>query len=199
MRFRLFRYLAVIVAVGLLILILLYPSVFRAYFFDNVPRNWSLSDFKSAVLVISLIVAGLSACLFLVWPFLKFKKVRPDDRFLAAIVLSFTVLTGFTVLFFQLYNNDRMWINASYSSSTQKEIEMQPIGKVMAENEILGFHYRALFLKMFQWSFFPIAIILPVLFLALGDLFLGKDFKLSLATSWLLLLAYLGFGFLLYG
>jgi len=199
LRFGIFRSLAVIVAVGLLIVTLLYPFVFRAYIFDNIPRDWSLSDFKSFILVFSLIIAGLSACLFLVWPFVKFKKIRPDTKFMAAIILSFTVLISFTLFFFQQYNNDRMWITASYSSSTQQEIEMQSIGKVMAENEILGFHYRALFLKMFQWSFFPIALILPTLFLALRDLFLGKDIKLSLATSWLLLLAFLGFGFLLYG
>ncbi len=206
------RSLAVILTIATLVLVVSYPFGLRAYFFDNIPRAWSLSDFKSSILVTSIAIAGLSAMIFLVWPFLKSKKAsniikkgpfiqrkRHRATFLAAILLSFTVFFTLTGIFFQLYNNDRGWITASYSDSTYKEIELQPIGTVMAENELLGFHYRALFLKFFQWTFFPFAVIMPVLLLMLGNVFLGKNYRLPLAVSWLLLLAFLGFGYLLYG
>ena len=183
----------------MLVFTLLYPFVFRDWIFDNIPRHWTLNYFKSFVLALSFAVAGSSAFVFLIMPFLRLKEFQRDYKLIGLIVLSFTVLIPFIRFFWQQYNNDRTWITASYLSSTQQEIEMQTIGKVMEESEILGFHYRALFLKMFQWSFFPIALALPMLFLTLGDHIQGRDIKLSLATSWLLLLAFLNFGFLLYG
>lgn len=191
--------LKIVLGVGMLVFTLLYPFVFRDWIFDNISRHWTLNYFKSFFLVLSFAVAGLSAFGFLIMPFLRLREFKRDYKLIGLIVFSFGAVITLTPFFWQQYNNDRAWITASYLGSTQQEIEMQTIGKVMEESEILGFHYRALFLKMFQWSFFPIGLVLPMLFLTLGEFIQGRDITLSLATSWLLLLAFLNFGFLLYG
>lgn len=177
----------------------LYPFILRDWIFDNIPRYWTLNSFKSSVLILLFAVASLSALVFLVIPLRRLEKFQLEYKLVSLIALSLSVTIALTSFFWQRYSNDRSWITASYLSETQQEIEMQTIGNVMEESEILGFHYRALFLKFLQCSFLPIGLVLSMFFVTLGEFFQGRDFRLSLATSWLLLLAFLNFGFLLYG
>lgn len=189
----------VMLGVGMLAFTGLYPFILRDWIFDNIPRYWTLNSFKSSVLILLFAVASLSALVFLVIPLRRLEKFQLEYKLVSLIALSLSVTIALTSFFWQRYSNDRSWITASYLSETQQEIEMQTIGNVMEESEILGFHYRALFLKFFQCSFLPIGLVLSMLFMTLGEFFQGRDIRLSLATSWLLLLAFLNFGFLLYG
>jgi hypothetical protein len=194
--------LKIMFGVGVLIFTILYPLVFRDWIFDNIPRDWTINWFKSIVLVFSFAVAGLSGAVSLIRPFLRLNECERNDRFIKIIGLSLTVIgimSTITIVFWNQYNNDRTWITASYLSSTQQEIEMQTIGAVMEESEVLGFHYRALFLKMLQWLFFPIALVLPMLFLTIRDFIQCTDIRASLVTSCLLIFAFINFGFALYG
>lgn len=191
--------LVIIFGVGVFIFTVLYPLVFRDWIFDNIPRHWTMNDFKSTVFVLSFAVAGLSAVGLLIKPLLHLEECERNGNLIKIILALFTVMISFTTFFWLRYNNDRTWITASYLSSTQQEIELQTIGAVMQESEVLGFHYRALFLKMLQWSFFPIALVLPILFLTVRNFIQCTDIRASLITSFLLLFAFIIFGFVLYG
>jgi hypothetical protein len=191
--------LTIMFGVGVLIFVVLYPLVFRDWIFDNIPRDWTMNYFKSTVFVLSFAVAGLSAVGLLIKPLLHVEECERNGNLIKIIAVLFTVMISFTTFFWLQYNNDRTWITASYLSNTQQEIEMQTIGAVMEESEILGFHYRALFLKLAQWSFFPIALVLPMLFLTVRNFIQCIDIRASLVTSFLLLFAFIIFGFSLYG
>ena len=190
--------LKTVLAIGMIMSVILYPFMLRDLIFDNIPRDWTLSSFKSIILVLIVFIDILSVYFFLYRPSRGW-ELKLDHKFFIKMLTPFTLLLPIFFPFWQFYSSDRAWISADFFSRTGHEIEMCTIGEVMRENQILGFHYRALFLKMFHFTFFPFGIIFPILLLALGEFIDKRNLIPSLITILLLLLVFLCFGMLLYG